>query len=112
MRVAECPMSRPRTLSSDNMASIVAIAAFAIAIVSSVYLLRSQLGGITITIAASMIAFLIGRALSPVNFLWVSGSFSQGRLGRAFHRTAPAVHKRPTWLAPSPSRQLADCHVR
>jgi hypothetical protein len=105
-------MSRPRTLSSDNMTSIVATAAITIAIVSGAYLLRSQIGGITITLAASMIAFLIGRAFSPLNFAWVPESPTHDRLGRGFHRTAPALHQRPTWLAPAPSRQLADGHFR
>jgi hypothetical protein len=100
-------MSFPKTLSSDKMASVLATVAIGMVIVCGIYMLRPEIGGFTVTVIASMMAFAIGRTLSfhhsptpaaPVHVRAVKG----------FHRTAPVdIRKRPTWL-----RDLADGNFR
>ena len=112
MSVVERPMSFPKTLSSDKTASVLATVAIGMAIVWGIYMLRPEIGGLTITIVASMIAFLIGRTFSFHNST-ASGPPPYGRAVKGFHQTAPvAVRKRPTWLAPIPLRELANGNFR
>jgi hypothetical protein len=112
MSVVERPMSFPKTLSGDKTASVLATVAIGMAIVWCIYMLRPEMGGLTITIVASMIAFLIGRSFAFFHNS-ASGPPRHGRTAKGLRQAASvAVRKRPTWLAPIPLRELANGNFR
>jgi len=83
----------------DKVTSLVATAVGTAAF-WGIYMLRPEIDGFAVTIVASLIAFMIGRALSSGNFLAPTLPL-HGRMG--FYQAAPvAVSKRPRWLAPIP----------
>jgi hypothetical protein len=105
-------MSFPKTLPGDKTTSHVAATAAGTMIVWSIYMLRPEIGGFEVTIVASMIAFLIGRAFASHNFL-ASVLPLHGRAVKSFYQAAPvAIRKRPTWLAPIPPREMANRNFR
>jgi hypothetical protein len=111
MSVVERPMSFAKTLPGDKITSLAAAAGGTV-ILWSVYILRPEIGGVMVTIVASMITFLIGRAFSSRNFL-ASALPPHGRAVKGFYQTAPvAARKRPSWLAPIPLRELANGNFR
>jgi hypothetical protein len=96
-------MSFPKTLPGDKMASLLATAAGAVS-VWGIYMLGPDTVGFTITIAASLIAFMIGRAFSSPNLLGPTLGFCQ---------TVPVmVCKRRRGLAPNPVRELSTGNFR
>lgn len=100
-------MSFPKTISGDKMASVLATMAIGVVIVWCIYTLRPEIGGFTVTVVASLIAFAIGRTLS-LHPSSASTPPAHVRAVKSFHQTAPvSVRKRPTWL-----RDLADGNCR
>ena len=104
-------MSFLKTLQDDKTAFLVATAAGAV-IAWGIYMLGPDIGGFTVTIAASAIAFMIGRVFSSRNFL-EAATMPRGRAAKSFYQTARvAIRKRPAWLAQMPLRERANRNFR
>ena len=104
-------MSFLKTLQDDKTAFLLATAAGAV-IAWGIYMLGPDIGGFTVTIAASAIAFMIGRVFSSRNFL-ASALVPRGRAAKGFYQTARVtIRKRPAWLAQMPFREIANRNFR